>query len=107
MSTPLLGPNEKAELESMLHECLLTHYRVLGGAGLLAQGLHLVVSPTGVTLEKGYSRDCLAQVEIRQLFTAVCYLAGDAGDAVMPEDALESLATEAANITAAQINKLA
>jgi hypothetical protein len=107
MSTPLLGPSEKAELESMMYECLLAHYRVLGGPGLLGHGLHLVVSPSGVTLEKASSRNCLAQVEIRQLFTAVCYLAGDAADSVMPEDALKSLATEATNITAAQINKLA
>lgn len=106
MSTPLLGPREKAELESMMHECLLAHHRVLGGAGLLMQGLHLVVRPTGVTLEKAPASDCLAQVEIRQLFTAVCYLAGDAGDIAMPEDALQSLATEATSITAAQINKL-
>lgn len=106
MSTPILGSKEKAELESLTHECLLAHYRVVGGAGLLAAGLHLVVTAAGVTLEKGARPDCLAQVEIRQLFTAVCYLAGDAGDAVMPEDALRSLATEATTVLAVQINRL-
>ncbi|MBL8516509.1 MAG: hypothetical protein JNM76_06010 [Betaproteobacteria bacterium] len=90
-------------------DCLRGFYRAHGGAGLLAPGLTLVVRGDGVSLEPAAAASCIAQVEIRKLFTAICYLAGDAGgngDVAVPEDALASLATEATSATAAQINKL-
>lgn len=103
---PLLGPAEKAELEGLMLECLRAHYRANGGTGLLAPGVSLVVRADGVALEPAPVENCLAQVEIRRLFTAVCYLASDTGDVAVTEDALASLATEATSATAAQINKL-
>jgi hypothetical protein len=103
---PLLGPSEKAELENLMLECLRAHYRAHGGTGLLIPGVSLVVRSNGVALEPKVADTCLAQVEVRRLFTAVCYLASDIGDVALPEDALASLATEATSATAAQINKL-
>ncbi len=44
-------------------------------------------------------------MEIRTLFTALCYLTG--GTLAMPRDSLESLATEATSAAAQQINRLA
>ena len=106
MSRPLLGPKEKSELETLMLNCLAAHYRDHGGSGLLTPGLTLVVRAAGVTLEAVPAADCLAQVEIRSLFTAICYLAGDDVEIALPEDAMKSLATEATSATAAQINKL-
>jgi hypothetical protein len=106
MPSPLLGPEEKAELESLMLDCLQAYYHAHGGSGLLTAGMSLVVRADGVTLESKAVNTCLAQIEIRQLFTAVCYLAGDIGDIALPEDALQSLATEATSATAAQINRL-
>lgn len=103
---PLLGPQEKAELEGLMLECLRAHYRANGGTGLLMPGVSLVVRSGGVTLESKAADNCLAQVEVRRLFTAVCYLASEVGEVSLPEDALASLATEATSATAAQINKL-
>lgn len=106
---PLLGSEEKAELEGLMLECLQSHYRVNGATGLLTPGMSLVVRASGVSLEPRAAESCLAQIEVRKLFTAVCYLAGDAGargGVALPEDALSSLATEATSATAAQINKL-
>ena len=104
---PLLGPEEKAELEGLMLECLRAHYRAHGSTGLLAPGMSLVVRAGGVALEREVAAQCLAQVEIRRLFTAVCYLASDTGEIALPEDALASLATEATSATAAQINRIA
>lgn len=103
---PLLGPREKAELEVLMLQSLQAYYREKGGSGLLAPGMSMVVRTSGVALESAPVADCLAQVEIRQLFTSVCYLASGSGDIAVPEDALASLATEATSATAAQINKL-
>ncbi|MDX2218107.1 MAG: hypothetical protein SF172_03715 [Burkholderiales bacterium] len=103
---PLLGPQEKAELEGLMLECLRAHYHANGGTGLLTPGVSLVVRSSGVAIEPKAADNCLAQVEVRQLFTAVCYLASEVGEVALPEDALSSLATEATSATAAQINKL-
>ena len=44
-------------------------------------------------------------VEVRSLFTALCYVTG--GTMAIPPDALASLATEATSATAQQINRIA
>jgi len=106
MSTPLLGPKEKAELEAIIRACLEAHYQSHGPDTLLEPGITIVVRADGVTIERGAVTHCLAQIEVRQLFTALCYLAGEAGEIVMPRDALVTFATEATSATAAQINRL-
>ena len=45
-----------------------------------------------------------AAVEVRSLFTALCYLTG--GTQALPRDSLESLATEATSAAAQQINRI-
>ena len=49
--------------------------------------------------------DPLACVEVRSLFTALCYVTG--GTLAIPPDALAALATEATSATAQQINRIA
>jgi hypothetical protein len=109
MTTPLLGPKEKGELEALILTLLEEHYTAHGAKALLEPGLLIVVSTNGPAIVPRAldSSVNLARVEIRHLFTALCYLAGDTGAAAMARDALPSLATEATSITAAQINKLA
>jgi len=102
---PLLGRAEKAQLEVMILEKLQAHFDAHGSGALLADGMRVVVTPTGAMLDKGDTPDPLAAVSIRTLFTALCYLT--AGSPAMPRDSLESLATEATSAAAAQINKLA
>ena len=102
---PLLGKAEKAQLETLILDKLRAHYDSQGSGALLADGMRVIVTTTGPTLDKGETGDPLAAVPIRTLFTALCYLT--AGSPAMPRDSLESLATEATSAAAAQITKLA
>jgi hypothetical protein len=101
---PLLGNAEKAELETLILAKFTEHYERHGPGGLLAEGLRVVVNGAGVALDKGEMRHPLAAVEIRTLFTALCYLTGSTE--AMPRDALGSLATEATSAAAAQVNRI-
>ena len=102
---PLLGKAEKGQLEELILAKLQAHYQAHGAASLLAEHLRVVVHSQGVALDTGETADPLASVELRTLFTALCYLT--AGSPSMPADALEALATEATSACAAQINRLA
>ncbi len=101
---PLLGNAEKAELEALILRELTQHYEAHGKAALLGQGLRVVVRGDGVAIDRGETRDPLAAVEVRTLFTALCYR--DDAAPSLPGEALASLASEAASATAAQINRL-
>ena len=102
---PLLGNAEKAELEALILTRLTEHYDANGSSALLAEGLRVVVNGSGVQLDSGETPHPLAAVEIRTLFTALCYLTG--GTLALPRDALGSLATEATSAAAAQVNRIA
>jgi hypothetical protein len=102
---PLLGNAEKAELESLILAKLSEHYEEHGSSSLLTEGLRVVVNGSGVTLDTGETQHPLAAVEIRTLFTALCYVTG--GTLALPRDALGSLATEATSAAAAQVNRIA
>jgi hypothetical protein len=102
---PLLGNAEKGELERLILERLTDHYDRNGSSALLAEGLRVIVNVDGVAIDSGEHPDPLAAVEIRTLFTALCYLTG--GTLAMPRDSLGSLATEATSAAAQQINRLA
>jgi hypothetical protein len=104
-TVPLLGNAEKAELESLILAKLTEHYDKNGSSALLGEGLRLVVNGSGVSLDSGETPHPLAAVEIRTLFTALCYLTG--GTNALPRDALGSLATEATSAAAAQVNRIA
>jgi hypothetical protein len=101
---PLLGPREKAELESLILERFNAHFDAHGGRGILDPRLRVVVDISGVTLDHGEARDPLAAVEVKGLFTALCYTSS--ATEAMPRDALASLATEATSATAAIINRI-
>ena len=101
---PLLGHAEKAELEKLILERLEALYRQQGAAAILHPRLRVVVHGKGVELDHGDTRDPLAAVEVRTLFTALCYAEG--GDAAMPEAALATLATEAMTAAAVQVNRI-
>ncbi|MEO5693849.1 MAG: hypothetical protein ABIQ72_12035 [Usitatibacter sp.] len=101
---PLLGKAEKAELEELILARLDAHYEAHGAGGLLADGLRVVVGVDGPVIDSGESRDPLAAVPIRTLFTALCYLT--AGAPMMPREVLDSLATEATSALAGQINRI-
>jgi hypothetical protein len=101
---PLLGNAEKAELEKLILDRLTEHYDAHGSTALLAEGLRVVATADGVSLDRGEARDPLATVEVRSLFTALCYVSG--GTVALPRDALESLASEATSSVAAQINRI-
>ena len=58
-----------------------------------------------VMVDAGETPDPLAAVEVRSLFTALCYVTG--GTTALPPDSLETLATEATSAAAQQINRLA
>lgn len=104
---PLLGREEKAELEAMIHARLTARYDDGGPDALMAPRLSVVLRSGGITLEPATAAaDVLACVEIQGLFTALCYRASDGGPP-MPRDALASLATEAASAAAAQVNRIA
>lgn len=100
---PLLGQAEKAELEKLILERFEALYGREGGTALLHPGLRVVVHASGVDLDYGEARDPLAAVEVKNLFTALCYSTG--GTASLPQEALEPLATEATSAAAAAINR--
>ena len=100
---PLLGQAEKAELEKLILERFSALYAKEGGSALLHPELRVVVNARGVELDHGESRDPLTAVEVKGLFTALCYATG--GTASLPQEALGSLATEATSAAAAAINK--
>jgi hypothetical protein len=101
---PLLGNAEKAELEKLILDRLTEHYETHGSDALLVEGLRIVATANGVALDKGEARDPLAMVEVRSLFTALCYVTS--GTDPLPRDALGSLASEATSAVAAQINRI-
>jgi len=102
---PLLGKAEKAQLEELILARLSAHYDDNGPASLLADNARVVVTSAGASIDAGETRDPLAAVPLRTLFTALCYLT--AGSGAMPREALAALATEAAGAAAAQINRIA
>ena len=102
---PLLGNAEKAELERLILERLTEYHDQHGSSALLLEGVRVVVLVDGVRIDSGEARDPLAAVEVRSLFTALCYVPG--GTLARPPDALASLATEATSATAQQINRIA
>ena len=101
---PLLGNAEKGELEGLILERFNEHYDRHGSSALLVEGLRVVVNVEGVALDSGETADPLAAVEVRSLFTALCYVTG--GTLALPRDALETLATEATSAAAQQINRI-
>ena len=102
-SVPLLGQAEKNELEKLIRERFEALHRREGGTALLNPALRVVVTGNGVQLDHGEARDPLSAVEVKTLFTALCYI--DGGGESMPVDAVKSLATEAANAAAVEINR--
>ena len=102
---PLLGNAEKAELERLILERLTQYHEQNGSSALLLEGVRVVVQVDGVSIDTGEAKDPLAAVEVRSLFTALCYLTG--GAPALPPDALTALATEATSATAQQINRIA
>jgi hypothetical protein len=100
---PLLGQAEKAELEKLILERFNALHTKEGGSALLHPELRVVVNARGVELDHGETRDPLAAVEVKGLFTALCYATG--GTAALPQEALGALATEATSAAAAAINK--
>lgn len=102
---PLLGNAEKAELEKLILERLAERYEARGPDALLAEGVRVVANGDGVALDAGEMADPLAAVEVRSLFTALCYVTG--GTTTLPRDALEPLAAEATQALSAQINRIA
>lgn len=106
MSAPLLGSKEKAELETLILAKLQEAYERLGGTALIAPGFRVAVTGSGIEIGAGVVANELASVELRTLFTALCYLQGEESARAMPRDALSALATEATSATATQINKL-
>jgi hypothetical protein len=103
---PLLGPREKSELETMIHDRLVAHWNAHGSSGLLAPGTTIQLDASGPSIVDFPPADALAAVEIRTLFTALCHLSAD-GPGSMPLDSLDPLATEATSSLAAQVNRLA
>jgi hypothetical protein len=102
---PLLGKDEKGQLEELILGKLTEHYERHGSSALLEEGVRVVVDTGGVAVDNGETTDPLAAVPLRSLFTVLCYLT--AGTPAVPRDALASLATEATSAAAAQINRLA
>jgi hypothetical protein len=102
---PLLGNAEKGELERLILARLTEHYGQHGASALLLEGVRIVVNVDGVAIDGGQTPDPLAAVEVRSLFTALCYVTG--GTLALPPDSLESLATEATSAAAQQINRIA
>jgi hypothetical protein len=99
----LLGKPEKRELEALILERFVEHYEKHGSGALLGDGIRVVVNGDGVRIDTGETTDPLATVNVRELFTALCYLT--AGTPALPRDALEPLATEATSALASQINR--
>ena len=101
---PLLGKAEKGQLEELILQKLQAHYDANGPGVLLVDGTRVVVHGRGVDIDRGEHPDPLAAVQVKTLFTALCYLS--AGSPAMPRDALEALATEATSVAAAHINRI-
>jgi hypothetical protein len=101
----LLGNAEKGELERLILSKLTEYYAKNGPAALLEEGVRVVVNVEGVVVDRGETADPLAAVEVRSLFTALCYITG--GTISLPPDSLETLATEATSAAAQQINRIA
>ena len=101
---PLLGNAEKAELEKLILERFTEHYERHGPHALLVEGLRVVATSSGVLLDTAEMPGALATVEVRSLFTALCYVTG--GTLALPRDALAALASEATSTIAAQINRI-
>ena len=99
----LLGKDEKRELEALILERLVEHYDTHGSGALLAERIRLVVDGGGVRIDNGETEEALAAVQVRELFTALCYVT--AGTPALPRDALEPLATEATSALSTQINR--
>lgn len=99
-----LGRAEKAQLEELVLEKLTQHYDAHGPGALLEDGVRVVVSGSGVAIDRGEARDPLAAVPLKGLFTALCYLS--AGTPSLPREALATLASEATNAAAAQVNRI-
>jgi len=99
----VLGKPEKSELEALVLERLVEHYDKHGAGALLGERMRVVVNGDGVRIDGGETSDPLATVNVRDLFTALCYMT--AGAPALPRDALEPLATEATSALATQINK--
>ena len=106
MAVPLIGPTERAELEALILSRLGECYSRDGAASLLEPEIRVNVTGRGVEVAQGLTVGALASVEVRQLFTAVCYLAGASGPVDLPAEALVALAKEATSAAAAQINKI-
>jgi hypothetical protein len=104
-NVPLLGNAEKGELERLILSRLTEHYAKNGPAALLEEGVRVIVNVDGVAIDRGETHDPLAVVEVRSLFTALCYITG--GTIALPPDSLETLATEATSAAAQQINRIA
>ena|SRR5438128_227389 len=104
MGALLLGKAEKEELRELVLLRLAEHHDRHGPAALLEDGVRVVVQSDGVVIDHGEAADPLAAVPVRTLLTALCY-ARD-GDAVVPREALVSLAAEASEAAAAQINRI-
>ncbi len=102
---PLLGNAEKAELEKLILDRFTAYFDAHGSGALLDPGLRVVVNAAGVVLVAGEAPEALATVEVRTLFTALCYATG--GTIALPRDALTALASEATSSIAAQINRIA
>jgi hypothetical protein len=102
---PLLGKAEKSQLEELILQKLREHYDSNGPNALLVDSTRVVVHGSGVEIDHGENKDPLAGVPLKTLFTALCYLS--AGSPPMPREALDSLATEATSVAAAQINRIA
>jgi hypothetical protein len=102
---PLLGKAEKGQLEELILQKLQAHYDTNGPGALLVDSTRVVVHGRGVDIDHGEHPDPLAAVQVKTLFTALCYLS--AGSPAMPRDALDSLATEATSVAAAHINRIA
>ena len=102
---PLLGNAEKGELERLILAQLKDYHGNRGPSALLNEGVRVVVTVNGVSIDEGQAADPLAAVEVRSLFTALCYITG--GTTALPPDSLETLATEATSAAAQQINRIA
>ena len=104
-AVPLLGNAEKAELESLIARAAWrSTTRPTAPERSWSRASRVVVNGVGIELDVGETLDPLAAVEVRTLFTALCYVTG--GTMALPRDALAPLATEATSALAAQINRI-
>ncbi|QJR16745.1 hypothetical protein [Usitatibacter palustris] len=105
---PLIGPQEKAELEALVLAKLSAHFDQHGGPALLKAGVGVVVNADGpavFTSLRDTGAAALGFVETRTLFTAMCLVTEGKND--LPRESLESLAKEATAAVVHQINRIA